>query len=793
MIYISKIKNLIILSVVFSLFVSLAPQLSQDFVTLADSQTPEERYIVKLKDTNRHDSLKNYSNKIESLKDSSWIKINLNQKSAQKLKSDSNVLSVEKEKVRKLLVNPNDTYYSSNGSYISSIDDQWNLKKINLNPIISPPSGNSGWEITTGSSSTVIAVIDTGIDMAHPDLMANIWTNPGETGSTSNEGATPNCTSRSLILNKNCNNLDNDSNGFINDVHGWNFVDNNNNIQDVHGHGTHVAGTISAVTNNASGLAGICWNCQIMPLKVVNPQGYAYDSDIANAIRYAANNGARVINMSLGGPGYTQMMQDAINYAVTRNVLVISASGNDGASASNSYPGGFLDSMSIGATDYTDAVASFSNTGSKVDLVAPGVNVLSTKLTPASNGCVGITIYTCMSGTSMATPHVVGVAGLLVSLHPDWNLYQLRYALLNSTNHLGTSPYDLVSGFGRLNALSALQKSQLQTSSIPSVTLNTPSSFIKDTFNVIGSVNDANLYIYMISLKDSNGNIQGQWSGRANVSNNILASIDTTQFVDGTYTLTLKAEDMLGVITISSSFSTTINNATPKTFATISPVSTYLNNVSPNFSWNQTNASSPITYSLVVDNVVVANNISQNKYQMSSSLSEGSHNWYVIATTSVGKTSSSNVSNFYSDITPPSSPSPNVMVNGSNALITFASNDSGSGMSTYDLLLNGVVTPYVSSPINLNSLSDGNYNVIITAHDNASNTASSSVSFQITSRNLYLTSKADFNHDSVVDVSDLSILAVNWRQKTNMGDANGDGFVDISDLSILAQNWQHKY
>lgn len=282
------------------------------------------------------------------------------------------------------------------------------------------------WGITTGSPHVVVAVVDTGVDYTHPDLSSNIWQNTGEI----------------------VNGMDDDGNGYIDDIRGWNFSSKNNNPMDDNGHGTHCAGTIAAVGNNGIGVAGTAWNVKIMPLKFLNAQGSGYVSDAISAILYANRKGAAVISNSWSGSGYTQSLKDAIDAS---NAVVVCAAGNSGknADASPQYPAAFSSSniLSVAATDYYDRLASFSNYGSNsVDLAAPGVSIYST----ARSGS-----YQYLSGTSMATPHVAGVAALIKSQNPSMSGTQIRSKIFSSVDRVTSLSGKVASG-GRLNAAKAL-------------------------------------------------------------------------------------------------------------------------------------------------------------------------------------------------------------------------------------------------------------------------------------------------------------------------------------------------
>ncbi len=285
------------------------------------------------------------------------------------------------------------------------------------------------WDITTGSSNNVVVgVIDTGIDYTHPDLAANIWTNPGEIPD---------------------NGEDDDGNGYVDDVHGYDFSDLDSDPMDVDGHGSHVAGTIGAVGDNNEGVVGVNWSPQLMAIKIF-PN--AFDFNIIQAIEYTANMGVPITNNSWGGGPPSQALEDAIAYAGEAGQLFVAAAGNysndnDGFAF---YPASYdLENiLSVAATDHNDELADFSNYGATtVDLGAPGVDVYST--VPYGDG------YDTYSGTSMASPHVVGAASLLLSENPDLDPVQLKNQLMVSADPIPALDGLTVSG-GRLNAYQAL-------------------------------------------------------------------------------------------------------------------------------------------------------------------------------------------------------------------------------------------------------------------------------------------------------------------------------------------------
>ena len=294
----------------------------------------------------------------------------------------------------------------------------------------------------TGSRSVYVGVIDEGIDYNHRDLAGNIWTNPYDP----------------------IDGVDNDLNGYVDDVHGWDFYGNNNSIFDprnkkdksTDAHGTHVSGTIGALGGNGTGVAGVNWNVTIISAKFLGPNG-GYTSDAVEAVNYLVNLkllhpqvNIVALNNSWGGGGYSQALWNAIDYANRNNILFVAAAGNSGLNidSSISYPAGYDNTniLSVAAIDSTGGLASWSNYGAtRVDLGAPGVGIWST--TP-QNG------YSSYSGTSMATPHVTGAAALYASTHPGSTDELIRDAILNSgvptsslTNKTATGDRLNVSGF----------------------------------------------------------------------------------------------------------------------------------------------------------------------------------------------------------------------------------------------------------------------------------------------------------------------------------------------------------
>ena len=255
------------------------------------------------------------------------------------------------------------------------------------------------WNIQTGDPSLVIAVIDEGVQWNHPDLANNMWTNPGEIAG---------------------NGIDDDDNGFVDDLYGYDFYSDDGDPMDEGGHGTHVAGTICAEASNGIGIVGVVHQCKIMALRFLGPQGGSTSGGIAS-IDYAVQMGAKISNNSWGGGGFSRALYDSIAAARDADHIFLAAAGNDGTNNDSlpHYPSNYNlpNVISVAATDNNDAIAGFSNYGAtSVDIGAPGVDIASTYITNS---------YSYLSGTSMATPNVTGVVALIRSEFPDWNYQQV--------------------------------------------------------------------------------------------------------------------------------------------------------------------------------------------------------------------------------------------------------------------------------------------------------------------------------------------------------------------------------
>lgn len=282
------------------------------------------------------------------------------------------------------------------------------------------------WDITTGSPNVVVAVLDTGIDYNHEDLSANMWTNPGEVPG---------------------NGIDDDGNGYIDDVFGINAIEETGDPLDDHGHGTHVSGTIAAVGNNGIGIVGVCWQAKIMALKFLDNEGIGYISNSILCIEYALAKDVKFLNNSWGGDGYSDSLKDAIKACEDAGVLFVAAAGNDAKNTDINphYPSAFENPniLSVAATNKNDNLASFSNYGKiSVDVAAPGTSIQST--TPNNT-------YQYMNGTSMATPHVSGLAVLLKSQNPSLSWLDIKTRILSRVDKNVSLLSTTLTG-GRINA-----------------------------------------------------------------------------------------------------------------------------------------------------------------------------------------------------------------------------------------------------------------------------------------------------------------------------------------------------
>ncbi len=357
--------------------------------------------------------------------------------------------------------------YRSNGSldeYVpndSLFSQEWWLEKIDA---------PAAWEISRGDSGIVIGIIDTGIDYLHPDLLPNLWVNWSDADSDG---------------------VDDDQNGFVDDKIGWDFVDaptlpssgdhleRDNDPMDEFGHGTYVAGVASSATDNAACVASIGFNCRIMCLRAGNAEGYLEEDDIASAVLYAAANGAAVLNMSFGDVVASPLLREVCQIAFHEGVVLLASAGNAN-SQSIHYPSGFAEVIAVGASDRLDRRAGFSNYGPSVDVLAPGVDILSTIL----GGECGE--WLLPNGTSYSVPIAAGTAALMLSVNPSLSPADVKQVLRTTADDLRGSGWDDQTTHGRLNAFRAVQQAQSGSVVVARITQPALDQGVYEAFTVLG-------------------------------------------------------------------------------------------------------------------------------------------------------------------------------------------------------------------------------------------------------------------------------------------------------------------
>lgn len=357
----------------------------------------------------------------------------------------------------------------------SSMQKNWGLMGTHG---ASDIAANKAWQITQGDRRIIVAIIDTGADVRHPDLADNIWKNPGETGLDANGH------------DKSTNGKDNDGNGYINDVNGWNFVDNNNNVVDNHGHGTHISGIVGAVGGNGVGISGVCPKVSLMILKYFDPKSKGNDNlrNTVRAIRYAVDMGANIINYSGGGIDPNDDEFAAVKYANDHGVLFVAAAGNEHSNSdvSHYYPADYNLSniISVTAIDPVAKVLRSSNFGkTSVNIAAPGEGIYSTL--PGGN-------YGYMTGTSQATAFVSGVAALILSHNKDFSADQVKKQIVATADEL-PGLRDKSSSGGKLNSYAALA---IQPS-IPATGITTSHSMVQTgVINGVGEKRTENSVLF---------------------------------------------------------------------------------------------------------------------------------------------------------------------------------------------------------------------------------------------------------------------------------------------------------
>jgi len=354
---------------------------------------------------------------------------------------------------------PNHLFYPQTTPNDPQYALQFGLTNINWQALfdVLPPS----------QQQVVVAILDSGVDITHEDLQANIWQNDAEANGRSG--------------------IDDDGNGYIDDLHGWDFtdapgipgfgdsVDRDNDPKDESAHGTNISGVVAAVTNNNLGIAGIAADAKLMPLRasaaLLAGGSFLQEDDLAAGILYAVENGAHIINMSWGGPESALVIRDALLYAAQRGLVLVAAAGNSGEPGL-SYPAANNNTIAVGATDRLDQLANFSSTGAAIDVVAPGLNILTTQ--PGNT-------YVVRSGTSLSAPFVTGLAALILSRNTNLSAEQVRTLIRSTAKDLGPPGIDNRFGAGLVDAGTLVNRISTFP---PTVEIQTPENAISAIGNV---------------------------------------------------------------------------------------------------------------------------------------------------------------------------------------------------------------------------------------------------------------------------------------------------------------------
>lgn len=483
------------------------------------------------------------------------------------LKGNTHIEFVEDNFLAEGSAVPNDLYYSS----------QWHLPKI---------SAPEAWGITTGSNDEPIAIIDSGVDLTHPDLINKL-------------------------------------------IPGYNFLSENTDTHDVLGHGTAVAGVAAALSNNLEGVSGVAWENPIMPLVVLNSSNYATYYNIARAITYAVDRGVRVINISIGGSSYSSTLQNAVNYAWNKGAVIFASAMNNGTS-NPYYPAACQNVLAISATTSGDERAGWSNYGNWIDLSAPGEYILTT-----SNGGG----YGSRSGTSFASPLVAGVAALIFSANPSLTNQEVVNILIENSDDLGPIGFDPSFGFGRVNAYRSLLKAiestieseemkelPSQDTQPPVISITSPSngSTVKGELTIYVSATD-NVGISEVSLY-----INGSLYATA-TSSPYTFLWDTQNSIDGAFEIVAIAYDSSGNMARSESVWINVKNSDtiPPIVSIISPVDgSYCTKKSITISVTASDDKEIARIELYIDGMLkayVENKTSLNWLWNTSLLSKGGH------------------------------------------------------------------------------------------------------------------------------------------------------------------------
>ena len=432
-----------------------------------------------------------------------------------RLQKIEGVIYAEPNRVFKISEVPNDFYYS----------EQWYLPAIKL---------PEAWEQEKGNSSVIAGVIDTGIDYTHEDLQGQLWINHAE-----------DLNQNGKLDSMDINGIDDDNNGYVDDVIGWDFtnapnfpdqgdyLDPDNDPMDEYlsGHGTAIAGIINARQNNQIGISGIAPGIKVMALRAGTASGFLEEDDVAEAIIYGVENGCKIINMSFGDNAFSYLIHDAIVYGKNNGVLFVASSGNDGNSILQ-YPAAYDETISVGAIISSNTLAGFSSYGNKLNLVAPGQDIFSCQINNS---------YGSMSGTSFSAPIVSAAAALIWSHHPNYSLETVKGALYSGCKDLGFNGWDTYYGHGVVDVNKSLSISNQGFAEILFPALN--DGIASNEIAIIGTVFGPNLISYL--LKIGIGENPNDWSLIREVIGSqaigdTLAIWNTTGLADTVYTIELQ-------------------------------------------------------------------------------------------------------------------------------------------------------------------------------------------------------------------------------------------------------------
>ena len=431
---------------------------------------------------------------------------------------------------------PNDPYFSSSGTWGQKFADLWGLHNI---------GAEAAWDLSTGAG-VVVAVLDTGLEF-HRDIRDNLWTNPGEI---------PN------------NGIDDDGNGFIDDVNGFWILYGYRNGQptggaDHMGHGTHVSGTIAAIGNNSQEVVGVAWQAKVMTCGIFDGVGGATSYEIAEALAYAVDNGADVVNMSFGGAGKSRLVQDALDSAAAHGLVLVASAGNDAWDVNSTFPANFDSVIAVSAVDHLDRPSWFSNFGGKIELAAPGggdpappISFPVASVLSLGASCTQVGVNNCfgdqrlalpgyeklarLAGTSMAAPHVTGAAALILSRHPEFTVEQVRQALRDPADDLGPPGRDARYGYGRLNLSRAGARDTVGVARLhaPRHLRRTHGGILTVEATVQNPGGEQPTWRLLLGLQgETREEIAG---GAGEVEHGVLATVDAAPLARGNYSLRLE-------------------------------------------------------------------------------------------------------------------------------------------------------------------------------------------------------------------------------------------------------------